>query len=59
MVKFHSEVDGAAPTAGDEETVQSSRKYESSHVISAEILCQASITPETEIMLGIQLLIHG
>lgn len=43
-----------------EQSVQSSRKYESSHVIyRVEILCQASITPETEIMLDIQLLIHG
>ena len=38
-----------------EESDQSSGKYESSHVISrGEILCHASVTPETEIMLVFQ-----
>lgn len=43
-----------------EECFQSSRKYKRSHVIyTREILRQASVTPEMEIILDVQLLIHG
>ena len=28
-------------------------------IYGGEILCQASITPETEIMLDVRLLVHG